>query len=332
MAPKRQTHLLVSVFCILSCFQQSLAQGSGNSFFVASDTFHPTRFWSAAGLTAGAYTATVIGLNEIWYKQYPRGKFNFQDDWGEWRNADKMGHMFAAYMYAKWMGDLAYWTGIDRKTSDWVGFGTSMLFQTTIEVLDGFSTQWGFSWSDIAFNTAGAGLYLGQQKLWGEQRISMKFSSTPVDHPDYVVISNDGESSMTLDGRAQDLFGRSYLEQLIKDYNAQTTWVSFNIHSFLNEQSRFPKWLNLAVGYGAFNMYGGYSNNWEKDGAKYSLDPDAFPRYSKFYIAPDIDLTRIPTRSPFLKTLFGMLNMVKVPAPTLEFNSQDGVRWHWLRF
>ena len=105
---------------------------------------------------------------------------------------DKMGHMFTAYMYTSYLSDIARWTGVESKKADWIGFGTAMLFQTTIEIMDGYSDRWGFSWSDMAFNAIGAGLYIGQQRLWHEQRILLKFSSTPVSHPDYLVTSEDG--------------------------------------------------------------------------------------------------------------------------------------------
>jgi uncharacterized protein YfiM (DUF2279 family) len=318
-------------FMLISLSEQGI-RGQSPSFFSPADSFNNTRFWTATGITAGVYTATVIGLNEIWYKQYPRSGFHFQDDWGEWRNMDKMGHLFTAYMYSSWVASIARWTGIESKKADWIGFGTSMVFQTTIEIMDGFSDKWGFSWSDMAFNAAGAGLYIGQQKLWKEQRILLKFSSSPVSHPDYAVISEDGESVTTVNQRASDLFGTGYFERLIKDYNAQTIWTSVNIHSFLGEKSKFPRWLNVAFGYGAYNLYGGYENNWEKDGASYVLDTEAFPRYSQYYLSVDIDLTKIRTKSPFLRTLLGALNVIKIPAPAIQFNKVDGIRFHALKF
>jgi len=306
--------------------------GQSTSFFTPSDTFNNKRFWTATGITAATYTATVIGLNEIWYKQYPRSGFHFQNDWGEWRNVDKMGHMFTSYLWSSWVSDVARWTGIESRKADWVGVGTSLLFQTTLEIMDGFSDRWGFSWSDMAFNVAGAGLYIGQQRLWNEQRILLKFSSTPVSHPDYIVTSTDGESVMTLNQRAEDLFGTSFFERLLKDYNAQTIWTSVNIYSFLQAESKFPKWLNVAFGYGAFNMYGGYKNEWMKDGAHYVLDDDTFPRYSQYYLSVDVDLSKIPVKSPFLRTLLKALNVIKIPAPAIQFNKIDGVRFHAIKF
>ena len=126
------------------------AQQSQTSFFAPADSFHKARFWTSTGLIAAGYTATVIGLNEIWYKQYPRSGFHVQDDWGEWRNVDKAGHAMTAYMYSRWLAGVARWAGVKQSSADWIGVGSAMLFQTTIEVMDGFSEKWGFSWSDLS--------------------------------------------------------------------------------------------------------------------------------------------------------------------------------------
>jgi len=79
-----------------------------------------------------------------------------------------------AYFESKWVGDLYHWSGIPKKKARWIGFAGGMLFQATVELMDGFSEAWGFSWGDMAFNTLGSGIYLGQELLWNEQRIYFK--------------------------------------------------------------------------------------------------------------------------------------------------------------
>ena len=64
-----------------------------------------------------------------------------------------------------------------------------------------------------------------QQKYWKDQRITLKVSSIPSDYPVYSVIGSKG-SEMTLQARADDLFGSSYAEKYLKDYNAQAYWAS----------------------------------------------------------------------------------------------------------
>ena len=42
--------------------------------------------------------------------------------------------------------------------------------------------------------------------------------------------------------------------------------------------------------------------------------------YSQFYLSLDIDLVKIKTKSKFLKSVFSVINFIKIPAPTLEIN------------
>ena len=291
------------------------------------DTFMHARFWLATGLMAGLYAGTTIALNAAWYQQYPRSSFHFFDDSREWRGMDKMGHLYTAYFESQWAYHIAGWTGMREHTSVWTGAALGLFFQSTVEVLDGFSSEWGFSWADAGCNVLGAGMFVGQQQLWGEQRIRFKVSSTPIHYSDAMITSQSGTGSTTLRTRAEELFGSGYAERFLKDYNAQTTWLSANISAFLHPDNKFPKWLNIAVGYGAENMYGGFANRWNDDaGASYVLPVSEFPRYSQFYLSPDIDFTRIPSRSPLVRTLLGILNIFKIPGPVLEVNSQDGVQ------
>lgn len=305
------------------------------SFFEAADTLHKGRFWTCAATGVGIYGSVSVGLYYIWYKNYDQSKFHFFNDWGEWQQMDKIGHSHTAYNYSILIFKGARWTGIKRRKAMWTTVGISTLLQTTIETMDGFSEEWGFSMYDIGFNTAGIGLFAAQEMIWQEQRITLKVSNSPVNYPSDVVYSDDGFHSKTLAQRADDLYGATYAESFLKDYNAQTLWLSFNIQSFMkNKKTKFPKWLNVAVGYSGENMFEGHPDyRWEEDGEDgnkiyYSRDPAAFPRYRQYFLSLDIDLNRIPTKSPFLKTLFNFLNFLKIPAPALELNSLGNFKFH----
>ena len=109
-----------------------------------------------------------------------------------------------------------------------------------------------------------------------------------------------------------DKLGNGLAEELLKDYNGQTYWLSANMNSFLNTDY-LPDWLNLAFGYGAEGMLTGEPN-----------DPQ-FPNQSRtrqYYLSLDMDLSKIKTKSHLLKTIFDVLNVIKVPFPTLELNSK----------
>ncbi|NUO00740.1 MAG: DUF2279 domain-containing protein [Saprospiraceae bacterium] len=301
------------------------------SFFQAADTLDKTRLWVCAGSGLAIYGAASIGLYNAWYRGYELSGFHTFNDLGEWNDMDKGGHFLTTYTETALIFKGARWTGMNRKAAAWTAAGIGLGLQTTVEVMDGFSEKWGFSWSDMAFNSIGAGLFLTQELLWQEQKVVAKLSYTRPDYPVFPIrASNDGSGVITLAGRAKELYGVAFAESFLKDYNALTVWASFNLRSLTGAKSGWlPPWLNLAVGYGAENVYGGFSNNWTDDsGNDFSVDPELYPRYRQFYLSFDVDLSRIPTRSHFLKTLFTVLNWVKIPGPALEINTLGGVKFH----
>jgi hypothetical protein len=189
------------------------------------------------------------------------------------------------------------------------GATLGLTFLTTVEVFDGYSSQWGASLGDVAANVSGTALFVSQELLWKEQRIVPKFSfhTTP-----YA-------------SARPNVLGSSLSEQILKDYNGQTYWLSVNIHSFF-KQSKLPKWLNIAVGYGAEGMITG------NEGLVNTVFLPESDRYRQFYLSFDVDLTKIKTKSNFIKTLFLVFNTVKIPAPAIEIKGSGGMQWHYLYF
>ena len=111
---------------------------------------------------ASAYTVALVGLNQLWYADYPKSSFHFINDNEEWLQMDKMGHMSASY-YTGVAGIKAYeWAGFSRKNTIWYGGMMGSIFLTVIEVLDGTSEQWGASSGDLIANTTGSLLAIGQ--------------------------------------------------------------------------------------------------------------------------------------------------------------------------
>ena len=147
-------------------------------FLEHADTLHPGRFWTCAAGGAVIYTGVSFALWHSWYRDYDLGPFHAFNDWGEWEHMDKWGHTFTAYNEANWSFQGALWTGMDRRKAMWTGVGVSMLLQTTVETMDGFSEKWGFSWSDCGFNMLGAGVFAAQEMAWGEQRVVFKVSNS----------------------------------------------------------------------------------------------------------------------------------------------------------
>ena len=315
---------------LVSGYSQSLVGPKKTSFFEPADTFNQKRFNYALGFSSATYTGFSIGLYQTWYKQYPQEGFHTFNDWGEWGNMDKVGHLYTAYFQGVLCYKGAKWTGLSDNKSIMVGAICGGLFQTTIEMMDAFSSEWGFSMADMGANISGIGLFALQQKYWGEQRIMIKISSFPKKYDNFSVVGSNG-TSMTLQDRADHLFGSSFAEKYLKDYNGQTYWASINVNSFLPQNNKWPDWLNIALGYGADNMFGGFENEWEREGEQFILSEDKYPRVHQYYLGFDLDLTKIKTKNHFLKGLLSIFNIFKAPSPALELNSRGEISFHIFR-
>lgn len=288
---------------------------------ISATTVYPNKkriYLAAIGSVAG-YSGTLIALSNAWYKNYPQSSFHFFNDNNDWLQMDKAGHVFSAYAAGKMSMELWRWTGLSRKGMILAGGLSGTIFMTTIEVLDGFSSQWGFSVGDLTANLTGSGLFIAQELAWDEQRVQVKFSFHRNDY-----------GSASLNQRADGLFGSKSLERMLKDYNGQTYWLSANLKSFF-KKSTLPGWLNIAVGYGADGMFGGSENLLKDNTGNILFDRRDIPRFRQWYLAPDIDLTKIKTKSKLLKTGLFLLNSLKFPAPSIGF-SKKGIEWNWVHF
>ncbi len=117
---------------------------------------------------------------------------------------------------------------------------------------------------------------------------------------------------------------------MLKDYNGETFWLSVNLKSFA-PHCKLPPWLNLAAGYGGKGLLGGFENrSFDKTGSLV-FDRADIKRRRQFYLSPDVDFTKIKTNKKGLKTLFSLANIIKLPAPALEF-SNGKFKGHWLMF
>jgi len=255
------------------------------------------------GLTGG----TLLALDKAWYSDYDRGPLHAFNDGGEWLQMDKAGHFFSAYTLGAWGHGTMRHCEVRPSRATLLGGSFGLAFLTGVELLDGTSAAWGFSWWDMAANVAGAGFFMAQQAHWHEQRVRVKLSAVPTAYAE----------------QRPDLLGEGFTERLLKDYNGHTVWLSTNVDLFLPTMGA-PKWLNIAVGYGAEGMTSAFP---QTTGGGEVRDP----RYREFYLSPDMDLTRLPVRSKALRTVLFVLNSIKLPMPALEF-SEGAVKGHWLHF
>jgi hypothetical protein len=300
---------LFFLFLILLGYQTSFSQHSIDSFWKPSDSLNIKRQNAVVISEAAVASGILVGLNQIWYADYPKSDFHFINDNSEWLQVDKAGHLYSSYHLSRFGAEMLQWSGASKKNQLVYGAGLGFAFLTAVEVMDGYSSEWGASSGDIIANASGTALYVGQELIWKEQRIIPKFSFHTTSYSAY----------------RPEVLGSTFSEQILKDYNGQTYWLSANLFSFA-KGSKIPKWLNLALGYGAEGMITGNSEN---EASFSTLNPR---RFRQFYLSFDVDLTKIKTKSHFLKTVFSVFNAIKIPAPTLEYSAGKGFKAHSLYF
>jgi hypothetical protein len=274
--------------------------------------YNQQRLKSVVVIESVATIAAFTGLYYLWYRKYPRSRFHFFNDNNEWLNMDKAGHATTAYNISAVQYNLMRWCGVDKHQSILIGGLTAIGFQTIIEIFDGFSEKWGFSYGDMLSNVSGAAIFMGQQSGWDDQRMRLKFSYHYTMFPQY----------------NPDELGRNFFQRLLKDYNGQTYWLSISPASFMSSETSFPKWLNLAFGYGATGMTGATHNPNVVNGT--AIPP--FDRYRRYFISPDIDLSHAVSNHPSDQLLISVPAIIKFPAPTVEFSKKAHTKFYPLYF
>ena len=296
---------------VLLClfFQAGFGQSKVDEILRPSDSLNIKRRTVVISTEAATAAATLYGLSTVWYDDYEKSDFHFINDNAHWLQVDKAGHVFSSYQLGRFGYEALAWSGVKEKDRLIYGSTLGFVFLSTVEIFDGYSSEWGASMGDVAANLGGTALFVSQQLLWKEQRVVPKFSfhTTP-----YA-------------SARPDVLGSTVNEQIFKDYNGQTYWLSANVHSFF-KTSKVPKWLNVAVGYGAEGMITG------EDKLVNTVFLPESERFRQYYLSLDVDLTKIETKSHVLKTLFSVFNSIKVPAPTLEINSKGEAKLHAIYF
>lgn len=222
---------------------------------------------------------------------------------------DKLGHFYASFQVSRWFVQILRWQKVSEKDARRYGVWGGILFVSPIEVLDGFSTAYGFSWSDMAANVAGSVALWAQYRFFKKIRFMPKFSFVPSDFAPL----------------RKEMLGGFFLSQLIKDYNAHTYWLSFSPNVFL-KKDWVPSWLLLSVGVGAENLLGGHDNVWEQKGQ--TFDYSYLERYRELYLSLDVDFQFLEDNVYWKKVLKLVFSCLKFPFPSIKI-SHNGIGFVW---
>lgn len=300
--------VLILLFLFIITVGPAFAQKDSTGFWIPSKVYNKKRVSVVTIGFSSLYAASMFGLYFLWYQGNGSQPFTFFNDNREWLQMGKVGHIISSYYIGKYSFDMMNWAGVERRKAIWMGGSFGSVILGTIEVFDGFSSQYGFSWGDIVANSTGSILITAQLLAWNEQRILFRYSF--IGSPEWKL--------------RKEQLGSNLGERLIKDYYSITYWLSFNIHSFLHKESRFPRWLNVAVGYGANGMLGSLSNPVSYNGITFPK----IERYRQYYLSFDIQLSKIRTKSKALKTIFSAFDFLKFPLPALEYDRVNGLGFY----
>ncbi|MDP4191687.1 MAG: DUF2279 domain-containing protein [Bacteroidota bacterium] len=251
-----------------------------------------------ASIVGGLYLGTLVFLHfnqqNAWWSDN-RGNFHFQEDWVSALQVDKAGHAFGGYIMSYMLTEGLTVSGLNWEAANIFGSSLALAYQTYVEVEDGYAKKWGFSPSDWYFDAMGPIFFLSQHYVPALQKITPKWQFVPSEWTDKPKIVRP----------------RTFID----DYNSSTFWWSFDVYNILpqDKQKYWPKWLNLALGYGG-------------DAIDANTNPDGPPdqlSVRRYIVGLDFNLARIiPETSTFLDWFKQSLNYIKLPAPAVEFTKK----------
>lgn len=312
LANRTSTRLIIlGVFFIYMLFFAHQAYARDSIIKSDSSQINKRSITKAIAFESAYYFGSMLVLQKAWYSNRKLVPFHFFNDNKAYLQVDKFGHSFGSYAESyigyQWLKN----SGVGKTKALILGGTLGLVMQTPIEIMDGIHEGWGFSWGDMAANTFGSALVIGQELLWNEQLIKYKFSYW--------------ESSYSK--RANGDLGKTTLDRLLKDYNGHTYWLSMPVNKVIPHKE-IPLWLNIAVGYGANGMFGEYENVSNYNGVE--IAPTN--RYRQYLLSLDIDWTKIKTHSKFIKTILTGMTFIKLPFPAFEISSEGNLKGYLLYY
>lgn len=195
-----------------------------------SSEINPTKLAIISTATVGGFIYAYAIQNDMWWKG-EKSKFysNGYQDWTYALGSDKFGHFYFGTIISKTYSDLFYWSGFSKRKSLFYGSLLSFSYQTFIEIRDGFSKNYGFSWGDFAANSLGSSLQLFRQEFEFLNYIDFKISYFP-----------------------SERFKNNSNQYLIDDYESTYNWISVSPNKLIDD--RIPKFINFAVGHSVKNL------------------------------------------------------------------------------
>jgi hypothetical protein len=279
----------------------SVVESGRDSVAIQPDnTIDAGRLAIVGGVLAGGITTIHLYQATGWWKDN-KSPFHFQEDlrYGLW--VDKIGHFYGATALTFVFRKSLEWANFTEESALHWGAGAAAIFQTYVEVEDGFHT-WGFDRVDFASDIAGAAYPIAQYYWKPLRDFNFKFSY---------------HTSPLLNKKGTDTGFKGQKHIMMDDYEGQTLWLSVSVHNLLPKSAAefWPPWLCLAFGYGGRNI----------------ASTDANGPYRVYFLALDLDVKHIiPQETQFLRTLSEALNFIRLPLPAVRI--APGAVWYGFYF
>jgi hypothetical protein len=231
-------------------------------------------------VTTGAFVYAYGIQNNMWWKG-EKSEFhtNWTEDWNSSLGADKIGHFYFGQAVATIYKHGFKWAGFSQEKSVLYSGLFTLSYQTFLEIRDGFSEDYGFSWGDFGANLLGSMYPYLQYQFETLNNFNFKVSY---------------ESS--------ERFKNNSNRYILDDYESTYHWLSIDINYFLPQSAAeiFPDFINLGIGHSVKGLdYIGKAKH-------------------EFFIGLDWDLEALPGESGILKFLKETLNLYHLPAPTIK--------------
>lgn len=240
-----------------------------------------------------AYSLSSFYVEYQWWWKGDYRKFAFGND-GFLNNyslgVDKAGHFYTSYFYFNALYEFMEWGGFDEQTKLITSITIPTFYALSIELNDGF-TGFSFSGYDLTANMLGISYGVLQRQFPIFRNFKFKWSYYP-----------SGKIIVTAENKFP----------IASDYDGHIYWLSIDVDGLLPKDMKgyWPKFLNLAVGYGAINV------SHEKAGIGETNARG--PETRKFAVSLDYNLGSFDVDGDFLYTFRNIVDYFHFPAPGIK--------------
>lgn len=252
-----------------------------NYTYGQDDSIKTGRLYTFGAVTAGAFIYGYGLQNNMWWKgEYSDFHTNWREDWQSSLGADKIGHFYFGYSLTNIYKHGLNWAGFSKEKSLLYSGLFIFTYQTFLEIRDGFSKDYGFSWGDFSANLMGSMYPLLQNKFDILQNFNFKISFQP-----------------------SERFKQNSHSYITDDYESTYHWLTIDIDDLFPSVDHFIfRFFNVAIGHSVKG-----------------LDQSGNGKH-EFFIGLDWDLRELPGNNKLFTFLKETLNLYHLPAPTIKIH------------